>query len=299
VPLTAADLLTGDFIRVDCGDTVSRMLGEMARKHQHFALVFDGKKYLGLASRKWLLRSRINANEMKVYNLVGKRTRANSSVYVPRLAPGTPLKEACRLMATADARGLPVLGKAGGIESVIGVVLAKDIVGRLRDAYKGVAAIELASRPVVTVSADDPLDKALRAMYLKNIDRMPVVDASGAFLGMLTLVDVLEKHHIWPYATGQRQVRPTRGMGGKGRSLDSGERPVSLGLPVRNFMSPSDGTDAVPSGAKLSDVFDVMARNDQSSVVLLEGGRPAGIITVKDILEDYAEIRPSRKTREF
>ena len=51
-------------------------------------------------------------------------------------------------------------------------------------------AVDCMSKPIVTVTPDTSLEECRRIMEKKLIRRMPVVDDRGAFVGMLTLVDV-------------------------------------------------------------------------------------------------------------
>jgi CBS domain-containing protein len=103
----------------------------------------------------------------------------------------------------------PVLDDEG---KVIGVVseadmLAKEaldsepdgmpgmIAGMLRrkehEKARGTTAGELMTSPPVTVKPDDPLERAARLMYTRKVKRLPVVDANGHLVGIISRSDVL------------------------------------------------------------------------------------------------------------
>jgi CBS domain-containing protein len=103
----------------------------------------------------------------------------------------------------------PVLDKAG---KVIGVVseadmLAKEaldsepegmpgmITGILRrkehEKARGITAGDLMTHPAVTVTPDDTIEHAARLMYTRKVKRLPVVDAAGHLVGIVSRADLL------------------------------------------------------------------------------------------------------------
>ena len=56
---------------------------------------------------------------------------------------------------------------------------------------EGVTAGDLMTSPAVTVGADDSVIRAARLMYRSRVKRLPVVDAAGKLLGIVTRADVL------------------------------------------------------------------------------------------------------------
>jgi CBS domain-containing protein len=100
----------------------------------------------------------------------------------------------------------PVLDDAG---RVIGVVSEGDLLVKaavqaegtsliaafrhLREDTKaaGVTAGDLMSTPAITITPDAPVEEAARLMYDRRVKRLPVVNASGRLLGIISRVDVL------------------------------------------------------------------------------------------------------------
>jgi CBS domain-containing protein len=56
----------------------------------------------------------------------------------------------------------------------------------------GVSVRERMSRPAVTVTADAPLDQALRLMTANRIHYLPVVNGEARLLGIVNADDVLQ-----------------------------------------------------------------------------------------------------------
>jgi len=56
---------------------------------------------------------------------------------------------------------------------------------------EGVTAGELMTSPAVTVGPDEPVARAAQLMYGSRVKRLPVVDADGKLIGIVTRADVL------------------------------------------------------------------------------------------------------------
>jgi CBS-domain-containing membrane protein len=56
---------------------------------------------------------------------------------------------------------------------------------------KGVTAGDLMTHPAVTVQPDDTIEHAARMMYTLQVKRLPVVDAGGCLVGIVSRTDLL------------------------------------------------------------------------------------------------------------
>jgi CBS domain-containing protein len=69
------------------------------------------------------------------------------------------------------------------------------IVGLLRrrehKKARGTTAGDLMTSPPVTVTPDDTIERAARLMYTRRVKRLPVVDADGHLVGIVSRVDLL------------------------------------------------------------------------------------------------------------
>jgi CBS domain-containing protein len=69
------------------------------------------------------------------------------------------------------------------------------ITGMLRrkehEKARGTTAGDLMTRPAVTVTPDDTIERAARLMYTRKVKRLPVVDANGHLVGIVGRADLL------------------------------------------------------------------------------------------------------------
>jgi CBS-domain-containing membrane protein len=122
----------------------------------------------------------------------------------------TPFKELVRLLSEHRVTAVPVLDDAGRV--VVGVVSESDLalkeVAPLREAHTpafettqrrderakaaSLTAAELMTAPAVTAGPEEPVATAARRMYDRRVKRLPVVDHSGALVGIVTRADLLK-----------------------------------------------------------------------------------------------------------
>jgi CBS domain-containing protein len=134
---------------------------------------------------------------------------------VVRVRPEATFKEVAALLAEHRISGMPVVDADG---KVVGVVSESDLMarqaeqgadwlrvvrpGRRRPSLRrtrraaaakarAVAAGQLMSKPAVTVRPDDTVTEAARSMAGHGVERLPVVDADGRLVGIVTRSDLL------------------------------------------------------------------------------------------------------------
>ncbi|HEV2253495.1 MAG TPA: CBS domain-containing protein [Streptosporangiaceae bacterium] len=119
---------------------------------------------------------------------------------------GTSFKELAALLRKYRVSAFPVLDDD---QKVIGIVseadlLAKEALNADRggvitamlhhkelEKAEGVIAGDLMTRNVVTVRPDDTVEQAARLMYHLQVKRLPVVDAGGHLVGIVSRTDLL------------------------------------------------------------------------------------------------------------
>jgi CBS domain-containing protein len=62
---------------------------------------------------------------------------------------------------------------------------------RAQEKARAVTAADLMSRPAVTVAPEDSVEHAARLMYARGVKRVPVTDAVGRLVGIVSRADVL------------------------------------------------------------------------------------------------------------
>ena len=103
--------------------------------------------------------------------------------------PDMSIRDAAKLMAELDAGALPV-SEAG---SIIGMITDRDIA--IRAVAQGLPTdtpvSEVMTPQVSTCRVDDDLDAVLEQMGREQIRRMPVLDAAGSLVGIVSLSDII------------------------------------------------------------------------------------------------------------
>src|SRR5262245_39630886 len=107
----------------------------------------------------------------------------------------TPLQQVARMMVDCDCGEIPVVERED-LKKVIGVVTDRDIVCRAvaegRNPLMLVAADAMSS-PAITVNERDGVDDVIRAMETNQIRRVPVVEAKGVIVGIVSQADVVPR----------------------------------------------------------------------------------------------------------
>ena len=129
--------------------------------------------------------------------------------------PETPLNEAIRLLAERRISGLPVVDDASQLVGIISetdlmwqetgvtpppyimlldtVIYLKNPAQYERDLHKalGQTVGEVMRRDPITISPDKLLKEAAQLMHDREVRRLPVVDAQGQVIGILTRGDIV------------------------------------------------------------------------------------------------------------
>jgi CBS-domain-containing membrane protein len=74
-----------------------------------------------------------------------------------------------------------------GMPGMIGGLLRR----REHEKARGITAGDLMTSPAVTITPDDTIERAARLMYVLRVKRLPVVDAGGCLVGIVSRADLL------------------------------------------------------------------------------------------------------------
>lgn len=129
--------------------------------------------------------------------------------------PETPLSEVIKTIAEKRISGLPVIDELGHLVGVISetdlmwretnvtppayIMLLDSVIylenpGRYeKDLHKalGQTVGEVMSSNPVTIAPEKPLSEAAKLMHDRQVNRLPVIDASGQIVGILTRGDIV------------------------------------------------------------------------------------------------------------
>ncbi len=100
----------------------------------------------------------------------------------------TPMREIARCMRDCDVGAIPVKSK----DQIIGIVTDRDIACAIADGgdIEKMTAQDIMSENVVCCSPEDDVDAAVELMERSQIRRLPVIEAQGGMIGMLSLGDI-------------------------------------------------------------------------------------------------------------
>ena len=106
--------------------------------------------------------------------------------------PSTPVVEAARQMRDQDVGPIPIVDG----DRLVGILTDRDIAIRVvADGLdvQSTAVGDVASRELVTIDPDQPLDEALRLMQEHQVRRLPVTEEDGRLVGILAQADVARR----------------------------------------------------------------------------------------------------------
>jgi CBS domain-containing protein len=198
------------------------------------------------------------------------------------------LNDVVRLLLSSVFSGLPVVDGQG---RPVGLITQGDLMARAQlplrlgllaesdpDQREKVLA-QLASRsasevmttPVITIGRDHPLSEAVEKMLAKGVKRLPVVDADGCLVGMLSRLDifrtVMHAAPDWKAFAAQK-------------------------VEVKNLKQVGDilrrDTQTVGPDTPVSEVIRVIDRDDIQRVAVVDaGGKLLGLISDRDLLRYF------------
>ena len=134
---------------------------------------------------------------------------------------------------------------------------------------------------VLTVSQDASVLEAVRLMLQRKISGLPVIDASGALVGMVSEGDFLRRSEL---GTQRQHPRWIEFLMGAGRLAD--EYVHASGRKVREIMT--QAVYSVTEEAPLEEIVALMERRRIKRVPVLNGNTLTGIITRSNLLRAFA-----------
>jgi CBS domain-containing protein len=152
-------------------------------------------------------------------------------------------------------------------------------------------ARDVMTAEVTTVTPETPISKFIRIVKKKHYSGLPVVDRSGKPVGLVSQNDVL-RALAW----------------GEGKSFQKGKRKAAAALlnsakapapakflarPVKDVMTP--GLISCAPDTPVADVCATMVERKIHRVVVLDGGRIAGLISATDLVRALGRVTAARR----
>jgi len=260
--VTAKDICSKELNSVKDTDTLSKCLEGFKKGMPPVLAVLDEKgKYVGMITRRAILRSRLDFTMAKVRPLMQ---------VAPQISPDMPLGELAKLMIGSGMRQLPLFERG----KLLGFVTDEDIIHAAVGDEWGRGAVEkVMTRAPHTIESSRSVGAVFGLMREYGISHVPVMEG-GRLVGMISIEDILENIY-WP------QRRQTTGD-------IVGEKIETLGIAVKGIMASPVIT--VDSKTSLRDAEKQMHDHDVSCLCVVSGDRLVGILTKLDFLEPISQV---------
>jgi CBS domain-containing protein/ribosome-associated translation inhibitor RaiA len=253
---TARDLMTSKPITVPVDAPLSQALGVMRSKSIHEVPVLRGKTLVGMVTFETIARRSNLPLTTKVEHLL---------VLPPILSLATPFPEIAEQLLATGLRAAPVVGKGGVL---VGIVSRTDLI-RVLPKFPEIAAhrVEEVATPIgVLVKENDSVGSLFGQVRLLEEHALPVIDRKGRLTGAVGVADL-----------GRVLWRPS--VGGK-RDVQKGGNPMDVEVcTIMHSPALTVGPSALAGAAA-----QMMTDAKVSSVFVVEGGRPIGVVSQADLL---------------
>ncbi len=256
------NVFTKSFSTVKENDWVSKCLELFKRKMPPVIAVLDDRgKYVGVISRRWIIRSRLDPATTKVKSLMRP---------APKVSLDSSLSRAARLMIEGGVRQLPVFEGT----KLAGFVTDENLIhGAVTQEWGNTAVEKIMTKAPQIIDANRSVGAVLSLFREHGVSHVPVVD-EGKLAGIISIQDVIEQ-------VFQPRQRQTIGE-------IVGEKVPVLSIPAKGIMTRPVVT-VVPE-TSLRDAAAKMHEQEVSCLVVLSKERLVGIVTKLDFLEPISQL---------
>jgi CBS-domain-containing membrane protein len=151
-------------------------------------------------------------------------------------------------------------------------------------------AVDIMTRAVVTVAPNASIVDAMRLMLGQRISGLPVTDASGQLVGLLTEGDLLRRAE-----TGTEKSRPRWLQFLRGPARQAQDYVQTHGRKVEEIMTRDVLT--VTEGAPLEEAVELMEKRHVKRLPVIADGRLVGVVSRADLLralvQELGKITPA------
>lgn len=224
-------------------------------------------KYVGVITRRWVIRSKLDPATTKVKTLARP---------APKVSPELSLGKTAKLMIESGVRQLPVFEK----EKLVGFVTDENIIhAAVAQKWGNKTVNDIMTKAPYTIEADRSIGAVLSIFREQGISHVPVID-NGKLAGIISIHDILE--HVF-----QPQRRQSLGD-------TVGEKVPFLTVSAKGIMSKPVIT--VQPENTLRDAEEKMHKHDISCLAVTRDDRLVGIVTKLDFIEPISQMdTPERK----
>ncbi|MCL2288879.1 MAG: CBS domain-containing protein [Candidatus Bathyarchaeota archaeon] len=257
----AKDIYSKGVNTVNENDTLSRCLEFFKTETPQVLAVVDVKgNYVGVITRRWILRSKLDPVVTKVKNLMQS---------APKVSPDYMLSRIAKLMIESGIRQLPVFEN----EVLLGFVTDDDVIRTAVSQEWGKSKVSsVMTRAPYTIDANRSVGAVMNLFREQGFSHVPVMDA-GKVIGIISIRDILERI----FQPNERQTTGDR----------TGEKVETFSVPARSIMN--SPIIAVDADTNLRDVEKKMQKYNVSCLAVTLSDKLVGIITKLDFLEPISQ----------
>lgn len=242
--------------------TVSDIIGDI-QKGENFIVLNKRGKYIGILPNERLIKAVFKPN-MKIKSLYIKIKPIEKLNY----------EEIAKRMLEENIRVYPIKVNENieliDIFEVLGKLAEKD-----REIFEEKVENVMNKNPV-TINEKDSITKALALMKTKGVSRLIVVDEKGDITGILSISDIIRNLIIQKNKASLGEISEE-----------------DIEIEVRSFSSKN--VYFVTKEDNLLKCIEIMKDKKVFALPVIEGSKPIGIITAKDILAYYIAKREEKE----
>ncbi len=263
--LRVQDVMTANYTKADVKDSISSLMAAMKKNNAETALIFDGKKFMGIVSHSGLLRN-VDLQKTKVSTIMKTS---------PKLSVNQSFDEIVKLMRNADTHLLPVIEK----NQVIGAVNAQSILARMQnnEAIQRMTATQMATAQPIIANENDDLGKVMRQLKESNVRKVPVLNAKGIVSGVLKM-DSIALDVLLPMDRAAGNTYQSKNST-KGTSKNN-----MVSIPVKSVMD--ENPIIVRGNEKGNKVVEMLSKQVNPLLIIAENGKH-GMISVQNVFNAY------------
>lgn len=263
----AKNIYTKQFNMVQENETLSRCLEPFKKDIPPVLAVTDEKgKYVGVITRRYILRSRLDFATTKVKSLTQS---------APRVTLDHPISKLAKLMIESGIRQLPIVEK----EKIVGFVTDENVIqAAVTQKWGNTEISTIMTRAPHTIEANRSVGAVLSLLREYGISHMPVMD-NGKLVGIVSIQDILED-------ILQPQTSQTLGD-------VVGEKVHTLSIPAKGIMTSPVIT--VQPETSLKEAEKKMHDHHISCLAVVLNDKLVGIVTKLDFLELISQLEAAQK----
>ncbi len=257
------DLMSEKPVVAKPDEDVSKVLGRMKTHDFHEIPVEEGGELEGMVSYSTLLKRGKVPMKTRIDSLLIKPPKVEEDDSLPRVS---------EILMSSGYRAVPVTRDG----KLVGVISRADCVRAFASSeeFDTLKVRDIMTPEPQTLGETDTVLAARELMTALDERAVPIVDDLGNVTGVVGLKDLVK------VLTHPRE-KATKGE-------RAGQR-IPLDVEVRSVMSRPPVTIAPDAGA--GEAAELLTKHHISSVVVVEDGKPVGVVTHVDLLEQAAALR--------